>query len=206
MVKHYVPFGSRNMKDIIFEFVRSFGVLIILRKKLISGALDYYFIDWMGTDSQFYSLLVICNESQIFSKDVIAIGSSDESLSPLTSNLKQFSTKEDWVIDKWDLNYAKKLEAFLADQLSQIDLTGCDTETYHVLNCIACLRPMLQYVITYRHDDTILNLVLQPLNITQIIPNSAEHAEFILNIVTRLHLNNYINLSEETRWQIYPVQ
>lgn len=55
------------MKDIIFEFVRSFGVLIILRKKLISGALDYYFIDWMGTDSQFYSLLVICNESQIFS-------------------------------------------------------------------------------------------------------------------------------------------
>ena len=65
---------------------------------------------------------------------------------------------------------------------------------------------MLQYVITYRHDDTVLNLVLQPLNITQIIPNSAEHAEFILNIVTRLHLNNYINLSEETRWQIYPVQ
>lgn len=100
----------------------------------------------------------------------------------------------------------KKIEAFLADQLSRIDLTGCDTETYHVLNCIACLRPMLQYVITYRHDDTVLNLVLQPLNITQIIPNSAEHAEFILNIVTRLHLNNYINLSEETRWQIYPVQ
>ena len=103
MVKHYVPLGSRNMKDIIFEFVRSFGVLIILRKKLISGALDYYFIDWMGTDSHFYSLLVICNESQIFSKDVIAIGSSDKSLSPLTSNLKQFPTKEDWVIDKLSL-------------------------------------------------------------------------------------------------------
>lgn len=90
MVKHHVPFGSRNMKDIIFEFVRSFGVLIILRKKLISGALDYYFIDWIGTDSQFYSLLVICNESQILSKDVIAIGSSDESLSPLTSSYPGF--------------------------------------------------------------------------------------------------------------------
>lgn len=54
---------------------------------------------------------------QIFSKDVIAIGSSDKSLSPLTSNLKQFPTKEDWVIDKWDLNYAKKIEAFLADPI-----------------------------------------------------------------------------------------
>lgn len=47
-----------------------------------------------------------------FSKDVIAIGSSDKSLSPLTSNLKQFPTKEDWVIDKWDLNYAKRSKPF----------------------------------------------------------------------------------------------
>lgn len=184
------------MKDYIIRFVKSIGVLVPLRTRIIHGMLDYYFIDWIGKDSQYYSLLVIANETQIFTRNILALGESDEPLCDIATNLKQFNNKSDWVIDKWDLEITKKYDAFLKEKLSSFHPEDCNTANYKIISFTVCIRPVLQFVICVEHMSKLDTLVLDCTKSFILQSHSFEETEFLTNVLAELGLINKYTIKE----------
>ena len=187
----YSAFWYLIMKEIIVEYVRSLGVRLSLGAHKCTGLLTYYIFDWMGTDSKFYSFLVICNETQFFTKNVLRLGDEEGgALSRLNVNLRSFSKKQEWVEGKWTEDAIKKYDAFLKEEISTIKIVNCDTLHYSVIGFCICLHPIVQYVITYRTNHDIKNLVLSLGASKNIEVESLEQKEFFENILEQLDLNN----------------
>lgn len=187
----YSAFWYLIMKEIIVEYVKSLGVRLSLGAHKCTGLLTYYIFDWMGTDSKFYSFLVICNETQFFTKNVLCLGEGEgEALSRLNINLRSFSKKQEWVEGKWTEDDIKKYDAFLKEEISTIKIADCDTLHYSVIGFCICLHPIVQYVITYRTNHDIKNLVLSLEASKNIEVESLEQKEFFENILEQLDLNN----------------
>lgn len=187
----YSAFWYLIMKEIIVEYVKSLGVRLSLGAHKCTGLLTYYIFDWMGTDSKFYSFLVICNETQFFTKNVLRLGEEEgEALSRLNVNLRSFSKKQEWVEGKWTEDDIKKYDAFLKEKISTIKIVDCDTLHYSVIGFCICLHPIVQYVITYRTNHDIKNLVLSLEASKSIEVENLEQKEFFENILEQLDLNN----------------
>lgn len=184
------------MKDYIIRYVKSIGVLISLRTKVLHGVLDYYFIDWIGKDSQYYSLFVIANESQIFTRNVLALGNAESSLSCLSANLKQFDNKTDWVIDKWDLKLADKYDAFIKEHVMSKSLDTCDTTNYRVVSFSIVMRPIAQYVVCYEFNSTLHTLIISSTKSEALTSRSLEETEFLMNVLASLGLENKFTIKE----------
>lgn len=183
-------FWYLTMKEIIVDYVKSLGVRLSLGAHKCTGLLTYYIFDWMGTDSKFYSFLVICNETQFFTKSVLRLGETDcGALSRLNVNLRSFNKKQEWVDGRWTENDVNKYDAFLKEEISAIKLVNCDTLHYSVVEFCICLHPIVQYVITYRTKHDIKNLVLSLEASKHIEVENLEQQEFFENILEQLDLS-----------------
>lgn len=190
------------MKHLINKFVKSIGASIILRSKKFDGLLTYFLIDWIGTDSQYYSLLAICNDTQIITRQVLLLGDCDDGdfVNPLQSNLRQSSSKESWVRDRWDLEEVKKIDEFLTYKLNWIeslDYCSIDCNGYETTGVSLILRPVFEYAISYSDAGHYRTLVLPMNGGYSINADSKEHYEFLIGILETLGISKYFKLNVE---------
>lgn len=175
---------------------------MMLNSKKYDRMLIYYLFDWIGSDSQYYSLLVVCNETQIFAKKIITIGTSADAVNPLSSNLKQFATKDEWNVNRWTEDDVNRMDTFVKQNYSGIDLDGCDTLTYHVLSFGYTIRPILQYTISYAYREHVHCLALIMEKDQVLIYRNPEQLEFYTRILERLHLRDFYKLEEKDHGSI----
>lgn len=182
------------MKSMIMKFVKSVGVLVQLRSKKYTGVVDYYLIDWLGCDGHYYSLLVICNETQLFMKRIEAIGDSMDEISTLTSGLRQFDEKIDWVLGKWKIEDAVKYDNLLIKCLNGLQLDNCDKNGYEVNTFVVAVRPAAQYVISYAKGVRTYTLSLTLGERGSVLADSEEHKEFLLGLIEATGLGKYYDV------------
>lgn len=190
------------MKHLINKFVKSVGASIILRSKKFDGLLTYFLIDWIGTDSQYYSLLAICNETQIITRQVLLLGDCDSGgfVNPLLSNLRQSSSKEDWVLDRWDFEEIKKIDEFLKYKIHWIESTdfcSIDCNGYKINGVSLIFRPVFEYVISYSYEEHYKTLVLPMDDGYSVNADSKEHYEFLTGVLETLGIERFFKINGE---------
>lgn len=171
--------------------------------------LSYSLIDWLGKDLCYYSLLAVYNETQVFAGDhPLLQGESNEcdvgtAANPLSSNLRQFRSKEDWVVGKWEMTDVQRINEFLKYRLAHITLDGCDTDECRINSFGIFLHPAVQYTINYLFNDRNLLCIFPMATMQTLQAETPEHAQFLYNVVKTLHLQGSINIElEGNRWKI----
>lgn len=190
------------MKHIVNQFVKSIGASIILRSKKFDGLLTYFLIDWIGTDSQYYSLLAICNDTQIITRQALLLGdcADGDFVNPLQFNLRQSSSKDKWVLDRWGLGEVKKIDEFLKYKLNWIkslDFCSIDCNGYKITGVSLILRPVFEYVISYSDGKQYKTLVLPMDSGCSINADSREHHEFLQRILETLGISGCFKINDE---------
>lgn len=188
------------MKNTIIKYIKSIGVSVSLRFKAIDGLLTYYVADWLGTDKKYYSLLVICNETQIFASNNLGLTceeiKSDElkPASRLTANLRQFDEKLDWALGQWDLEQIKSYDAFLKKSISEFTLDDCDTEDCTLDVFSISLHPIVQFIIGYTINEDKKTIALSLGNEAMLLVESTSEQAFIQNVINALSLEKYYSV------------
>lgn len=146
------------MRGVIDDFVRRLGVTVILDRKVVSGVIDIFYYNFIGSDKRFYSLLVPCNETQILLSpqkhltvsDFIGIPENEECTDLMISrNLRVFNTKEDWVTGKWKIENARAVDKKLRKYLDECLIDYCEVGNYRLVSHRLWLRPAVGLSILY---------------------------------------------------------
>lgn len=163
------------MRAVIDDYVRNLGVTIVLDNKHFSDILDIHYYNFIGKDKKFYSLLVVSNDTQIlvnfrkcfkYSSDFVcdyydgeiekvaafSIDKFDDLVLALNANLRQFDTKDDWLIGKWKLRDAKTFCSWFKSQLQNYLLDGCNYEEYSLCSHKIWTRPSLGCSFSYKKN------------------------------------------------------
>lgn len=146
------------MQQVINNFVKRKGVSIMLTKTVIRGALSVYYYNWVGTNEKYYSLLVPCNESQIFTVDG-DVALIDDMEKALDKNLKQFYTKGEWDVGKWKREVAEEFNSTLEKKLNSIYRPTEPINGYRVVDLKIYLEPNVGISIWYQRE-TLQNLTV----------------------------------------------
>lgn len=186
------------MKEFIMQYVKEIGVFLLLSCKCFEETLTYYIIDWIDKDGKYYSLLAMCNDTQIFTKHTITIGEADTEVNPLVSNLRQFDCKNDWNRGRWVFNDVKKMDAFLKHSYADVALSDCDTENYKIIAFGVTIRPILQFIVSYVNGYNVRCLSLYPEKNQVLLYDSLEHFMFLKRIISQLNLTEYYRLEAAT--------
>lgn len=141
------------MQTVIDDFVRRKGIRMILTKEIITGPINVYYYNWTDQDSKYYSLLVPCNDTQIFSDTgVTSISTPQEVEKAISKNLRQFYSKGEWDIGKWDRRTAENFNANLNRRLNATYRTFPEPlNGYKVVDVKIYLRPCVGVTIWYQH-------------------------------------------------------
>lgn len=183
------------MRNYIIQFVRSMHVKVILTNKVFSGLLDVFYLNWIGTDGRYYSLLVPFNETQIFTCNLDLIGGCTEG-TRLAANLRISDNKESWIQERWQPEFA----AHLAQRLSQSLPIGKYPVVYdgrYVLSAVQYFtHPALMVSVQYSYDgDFVESLNILPGQISTFI-RPRRCADFLNRVFKELNLAKWVEVKE----------
>ena len=149
---------ENTITQAIKGFMRSITVATVLSFKVISEVLDVYYVNWMSKDDKFYSLLVIANETQVFSKTIPLLGIvTDEKMffDVFYKNLRVFDTKIDWSLGKWSLDYAITISQSITKELQEYKAPACLNPVYNLVSFCVYTRPRLAINVVYSKNGVI---------------------------------------------------
>lgn len=204
------------MKDIITDFLKRQGIKVILTQKLFTGAVDVFYINYLGADDYYYSLLVAYNDTQFLlspganagtgevknltgkiddfeEEEESAAESAAESTSNnadmiLRDNLRRFSTKADLGTGCWSIDLAQNFSAMLMENLKSYCIGGKTLGDYAVISHKLWTRPSLGFSILYSKNGIYGGTINIWLGCKTLLDYNAELYEFC----DLLQINNFI--------------
>lgn len=135
----------------ILEYIRQIGVKTVLTNKVFTGQLKVFYVNWVGRDDRYYSLLAPCGYSTVYRVGQSDISSVHDSIqSVLEFNTRIFENTDDWYSGMWDLEYAKRYTNELMRQISSRTFTDISESGYSVADVQLHVQPTLGVTIWYR--------------------------------------------------------
>ncbi len=139
------------VSKVVLDYVKGIGVKTILTNKVFTGILKVFYINWIGADDKYYSLLAPCSCSTVYKVEQVNFsGDYKDMQSVLKSNTKIFDTSDDWRCGMWELEYAKQYADTLCNQIASRTFNGVSESGYSVVDVQLHVQPMLGVTIWYR--------------------------------------------------------
>ena len=179
------------MRSVIIDFIKSIGIAVVLNNKVLHGLVDVYYFNWIGTDNKFYSLLAFANQTQIFSKNVKWLGDgTDNSLQDVLFNcLRVSETKEDWLLERWELEPLEKLEEGLVCQIRNQIAFDVVNSIYRVRSVSVFIQPIVGFSIFYDKDDKFHGTINVLVNSKTVLKR---HDSYFFEFVEGLGLSDFV--------------
>lgn len=184
------------MKALILDFVESAGVSVMLAFEKHKGIIDIYRLDWIGMDGLYYSLLVPCNEMQVFSAARMCIGDV-MSICPFSSNLKTFRTKKEWVAGRWKPDLPERMNSVLVEVLREKSMYFCSCCGYEVSGVAYAARPVLSVSVSYLFKKEYAGSFTAVPGSRSVIECSAGFAQFVQKVSRDLGCERWLLLETD---------
>lgn len=137
------------LQRIIIDFVKGFGVTIVLRKCVKSHLVNEFVCDWIGTDDKFYSLAVFYNETSLLPIGCNHLVCSFDNTKILNESLRVFGTKDDWCKGCWSDTELVKLNDGLIAKMLAIENLQAQCGDYKILSAKMYVSPSFGVSIWY---------------------------------------------------------
>lgn len=184
------------MEQIILDYLRSLHWIAVLEKKVFTGLVNVMYVNFIGANGCFYSFLIAYNETQLFAKPSVVLGTNQESTADvLSSNLRVFKDKESWLEGKWDIRIAKSFNQYLEQSISNCINTSIHTEHYSILSGKVWTSPALGFSLIIAKDGYYNQTLSFWMGSVTIVENNAE----LLKLLEMLGLSKYVLLHTDSR-------
>lgn len=167
---------------IVYAYVRSIGIRIILTNETSAGVISVIRIGWVGTDGKYYSLMAPHSETTIFDANNCTVGfSASDTYSLLKGNTRVFETKDDWSNNGWNKQDAVEYVRSFSEALERSFLLNAEVAGYRVLEIRPYVNPCMGLTVWYQNLETELldSLTVWRGSVTVVPVASGAFVEFI---------------------------
>lgn len=138
------------ISKVILEYIKRIGVKTILTNKVFAGELRVFYLNWIGRDDKYYSLLAPCSYSTVYRVGQSDISSSYNSIQAvLEFNTKVFEDTDAWYEGMWKLEYAERYSEELMRQINSRTFNSISAGGYRTVDVHLHVQPMLGMTIWY---------------------------------------------------------
>lgn len=130
------------MKELFTELVKETGITILLTAEKVSGILDVYCYEWVGTDGKFYSIVAACNDTEVFTDANISLANdSCSALERLKACVQVYETKEEWSSCSAKRKKIEEFQQYLKGRLENIRVQMASVGDYSAGDCRFYVKP-----------------------------------------------------------------
>lgn len=181
------------MKDLIVSFVKSLGVTVMLSQKVFSDLLDFYCLNWLGSDDRYYSLLVPCNETQIFTAERLLLGEPCSGCA-IGANLRVFATKQEWLDGRWSLSDAERADKVLAEWIRKKCNCCYEGYGYKVHTVVCTTRPFLSISVACQRGNDLAGSFTVTTGSVSVVRCGRDLALFISEVSAELGCSQFLQI------------
>lgn len=182
------------LQQVIIDFVRGFGVTIMLRQEIKTNLVKQFVCDWVGADDSFYSLAVFYNETSLLPIGCNQLVSSLNNEEILNRNLRKFKSKADWCRGCWSDKELMKLNDDLIARMLAIENMRVQCGDYKILSAKMYVNPSFGISLWYESFGKIECLTTW--YGTQTTVNAAGHG--LTELVKKLGLSGCVRVIEKS--------
>ena len=167
------------MDSIVYSFIKSKGVQIILSKKIFRGIVTVYYFNWIGKGGVYFSLFAPCNSTSVIPNEFVDVKSGESFTKQLEGCLKSFNSKEEWDEGHWLVDDASQFNNRLEKSLKYVNVPkGMTIGKYKLIDSIPWIHPVLGATIWYEYDNDYYSVTVWSDRITEITERDESFVEF----------------------------
>lgn len=136
----------------IVEFIKSYGVRIILSKIKMGGVIRVYCYNWVGSDGRYYSLLAPCSMSCVYPCEGFTVTGGRDIHGVLQHNLAVFKSKDEWDAGHWTREYVENYSKNLGNDLLHRSSYQKCVGGYRVVGVQLHVQPCIGVSIWYKKN------------------------------------------------------
>ena len=165
---------------IVYSFVKSKGVQVILSKKIFRGLVTVYFFNWIGRDGVYFSLFAPCNSTSVVPNEFINLESGLSFTKQLEKCLKSFNSKEEWDEGHWLLKDASQFNIRLEKSLKYVNVPkGITVGRYTLIDSLPWIHPVLGATVWYLYNDEPTSITVWSDRLTTVKERDESFIEFV---------------------------
>lgn len=164
---------------IVYSFIKSKGIQVILSNKIFRGLVTVYFFNWMGKDGTYYSLFAPCNSTSVVPNEFISIEPGLSFTKQLEKCLRSFNSKEEWDEGHWLLTDASQFNSRLEKSLKYVNVPkGMTIGKYTLIDSLPWIHPVLGATVWYLYGGEPTSITVWSDRITNVIERDESFVDF----------------------------